>query len=401
MKKAYKVLSYGAMAAVILAMMVATVLEKTSGPEAALRLVYHSPWFMVLWGITAAAGMALLLSGKGISRRMFTLGMHLGFVLILSGALVTHLTGESGSLHLRQGEEAYSYETENGESASMDFGLRLESFSIDYYSGTRRPMDYRSDVTLLPEGESRTISMNHILKKSGYRFFQADYDEDLRGSILAVSHDPWGVGITYAGYILLLICIVGFFFQKETAFRAQCRRVQVPRYLKTGLFVLGGLLLAGCFWLICRKLLFEPLMPVLRSPLLWIHVSGMIISYSIFALVALFGVVGLFLRTDSARTRLQSLSLVLLYPAVFLLTFGTFIGAVWANISWGNYWGWDPKETWALITMLVYAFALHGSSLKAFQKPRFFHAYCIVAFITVLITHFGVNFLLGGMHSYA
>ena len=92
---------------------------------------------------------------------------------------------------------------------------------------------------------------------------------------------------------------------------------------------------------------------------------------------------------------------MVLYPAVFLLTFGTFLGAVWANISWGSYWAWDPKETWALVTMLIYSFTLHGGAIKAFRNPRFFHAYTIFAFIAVLITYFGVNLILGGMHSYA
>ena len=95
------------------------------------------------------------------------------------------------------------------------------------------------------------------------------------------------------------------------------------------------------------------------------------------------------------------MSLVVLYPAVFLLTFGTFLGAVWANISWGSYWAWDPKETWALITMLIYAMMLHGGALRPFRHPRFFHLYSILAFVAVLITYFGVNLILGGMHSYA
>jgi ABC-type transport system involved in cytochrome c biogenesis permease subunit len=95
------------------------------------------------------------------------------------------------------------------------------------------------------------------------------------------------------------------------------------------------------------------------------------------------------------------ISLIVLYPAVFLLAFGTFLGAVWANISWGNYWTWDPKETWALITLLVYSLALHGGSLKVLQNPRVFHIYCIIALLSVLITYFGVNLILGGIHSYA
>jgi ABC-type transport system involved in cytochrome c biogenesis permease subunit len=91
----------------------------------------------------------------------------------------------------------------------------------------------------------------------------------------------------------------------------------------------------------------------------------------------------------------------LLYPAVFLLTVGIFIGAVWANVSWGRYWGWDPKEVWALITMLIYALAIHVQSLKWFRKPIHFHLFCVVAFLSVLMTYFGVNFVLGGLHSYA
>ena len=86
---------------------------------------------------------------------------------------------------------------------------------------------------------------------------------------------------------------------------------------------------------------------------------------------------------------------------MFLLAFGTFLGAVWANISWGSYWSWDPKETWALITLLVYAAGLHGTSLRPSARPRLFHLFCILAFLTVLVTFFGVNLILGGVHSYA
>ena len=92
---------------------------------------------------------------------------------------------------------------------------------------------------------------------------------------------------------------------------------------------------------------------------------------------------------------------LMLYPAVFCLAAGIFVGAVWANVSWGRYWGWDPKEVWALVTLLVYALPLHAGSLPWFRRPLFFHWFCIAAFLSVLVTYFGVNFLLGGMHSYA
>ena len=146
-----------------------------------------------------------------------------------------------------------------------------------------------------------------------------------------------------------------------------------------------------------------PLMPVLQSPLLSVHVMTVMCAYAIFALQVLLGVQALILiaKKDSQIERITALSQLLLYPAVFLLTIGIFLGAVWANVSWGNYWSWDPKESWALITLMVYAIPLHTTSLRIFRNPRVYHIYMVGAFLTVVITYFGVNYLLGGMHSYA
>ena len=102
-----------------------------------------------------------------------------------------------------------------------------------------------------------------------------------------------------------------------------------------------------------------------------------------------------------AVDRLWHIDSVILYFAVFLLAAGIFTGAVWANMSWGRYWGWDPKETWALITLLVYSFGLHQNSLKTMRRPIAFHVFTLLAFACVLMTYFGVNYLLGGLHSYA
>ena len=148
------------------------------------------------------------------------------------------------------------------------------------------------------------------------------------------------------------------------------------------------------------------LMPVLQSPLLSIHVVVIMIAYSLLAFIMLNGVTAVILHQSQKECkeqieRLQIISQIILYPAIFLLAIGIFIGAVWANVSWGRYCGWDPTEVWAIITMLVYALALHPRSLPWFHRTMFFHVFCITAFITVLITYFGVNFLLGGMHSYA
>ena len=156
-----------------------------------------------------------------------------------------------------------------------------------------------------------------------------------------------------------------------------------------------------------------PLMPVLQSPLLSIHVMTVMCAYALFALQTVLGIYALILAKRCAQPncqlsiinyqleRVTALSQLLLYPAVFLLTIGIFLGAVWANVSWGNYWSWDPKEAWALITLMVYAVPLHKASIPLFRKPRVYHLYMVVSFLAVLITYFGVNFILGGMHSYA
>ena len=139
------------------------------------------------------------------------------------------------------------------------------------------------------------------------------------------------------------------------------------------------------------------LMPVLQSPLLSIHVMVIMISYALFALIVLNATTSLIKNNYELCIMNYELNIF----ALFLLTAGIFIGAIWANVSWGRYWGWDPKEVWALITMLIYSLPLHRSSLKIFQNPRFLNWYYIFAFLSVVITYFGVNFILGGMHSYA
>lgn len=136
--------------------------------------------------------------------------------------------------------------------------------------------------------------------------------------------------------------------------------------------------------------------PVLRSPLLSLHVLTVMLAYAGLAINALCGAAWLCGRRD-----LLELSRRLLRPSVYLLAAGIFIGAVWANQSWGRYWGWDPKEVWALITMLTYAFPLHRGSLPWFNNDRHYSLYTLIAFLSVIMTYFGVNFVLGGLHGYA
>ena len=154
------------------------------------------------------------------------------------------------------------------------------------------------------------------------------------------------------------------------------------------------------------------LMPVLNSPLLTAHVSLIMCSYALFFFIALNSVAGLIIEggnrsralatkanSSSTLTHLQRATLLLLCPAVLLLASGIIIGALWANVSWGTYWSWDPKEVWALITLIIYALPLHRT-LGLHRNPRLFHLYCLLALLSVAITYFGVNLILGGMHAY-
>lgn len=145
------------------------------------------------------------------------------------------------------------------------------------------------------------------------------------------------------------------------------------------------------------------LMPVLQSPLLSVHVMVIMFSYALFGLTALIGLQGLIAhhrKQEEKEQQLAALSQFLLYPAVALIAIGIFIGAIWANVSWGRYWSWDSKETWALITMLIYSVPLHAD-IKWLRKAQHMHIYMLLAFLSVLMTYFGVNYFFSGMHSYA
>lgn len=164
-----------------------------------------------------------------------------------------------------------------------------------------------------------------------------------------------------------------------------------------------GFMLSGFFLLVSHINQMDPaigqMMPVLNSPLLSIHVSIIMMSYALLSLTFICGIMGICMQSHAEE--LQTLSRIFLYPALTAMGFGIFIGAIWANVSWGNYWSWDSKETWALITFMIYAVVVHTQSLSVFRKPLVYHIYITLAFLSIAMTYFGVNYFLTGMHSYA
>lgn len=718
---------------VLLVLAAATVMEKNRGTSFVQDAVYGAWWFVVLWGVLAAAGVAYIVRRR--VRHVPTLLLHASFLVILLGALLTHVTSRRGMMELRPGSATDSYYVDRGAEGvavhHLPFRLRLERFETRYHAGTDAASDYVSRFIVI-DGAQRLparVSMNHIFSYRGYRFYQASFSADGRGTVLSINSDPWGIPVTYTGYALLFLSLLWLLFDPRGQYRrvlrspllrrgalgflllcavpraeAQqvaprpeaaelgklcmlyngricpvqtyaldfCQKIygartykgftaeqvltgwlffgrdwanepfihvkgrelretlQLDAYcslrslfnplapggyvlgtlveeyyggerdklhaqaadvdaklmlimqlqtgqalkvlpytaagrttwyapadtlppslgaerakyfgevfpqmtsvlrhgdtarmdsiltelqqyqrrnagaslpssaryraeragnavpfatilfmvnLACGLVALGylvfrltrrrrlrlfdvglplvlllsflaltaalalrwtasgnvpmsngyetmltaawfvelialllwrrfpvvpafGLLLSGFFLLVSHINQMDPaigqLMPVLNSPLLSVHVSIIMMAYALLSFTFLCGVLGLCLRRHAAT--LQALSGVFLYPAVVMLALGIFIGAVWANISWGQYWSWDPKETWALITLLTYALPLHGASLPFFRKPVAYHAYLTLAFLTILMTYFGVNYVLGGMHSYA
>ena len=367
-----------------------TVVEKLHGSEFALSHVYGTWWFVGLWALVASLMVYMAVKCR-LWKRMAVCALHSAILLILLGALLTMLTGQHGKMQLEPNRpNSHFFIKEGGEvtKTTLPFSLTLDHFEIEKYPNSDRPKDYVSYLRL-SDGETQkdvVISMNHILRHKHYRFYQSDYDEQ-GNSVLDVARDPWGIGVTYAGYALLFVALVAMLVERRKAFRA----VTI-----SWLAVLVILIVV-----LYIRMLTHPLLPVLRSPFFSIHIATIVTAYALLLGMLVVGIIAILKPKKTARLeQLKSISTAMLYPAVALLAMGIFIGAVWANVSWVNYWSWDPKEVWALITLLIYAAPLHGKLWKTFDKPLFFHIYSIFAFLSVIITYFGVNLILGGVHAY-
>jgi len=368
-----------------------TIVEKLHGSDFARIHVYSAWWFVGLWALVALLIVYMAVKCK-MWKQLAVGALHLSILFILLGALLTMLTGQHGRMKLEPNRpnSHFFIQEKGGEITkhALPFSLTLDRFEIETYPDSKKPKDYISHLKVT-DGNNITetvISMNNILKHKRYRFYQSDFDEQ-GNSILDVARDPWGIAVTYTGYALLFIALAAILIEKRKMFRAiTWSWISVLVILAIVLHV---------------RMLTRQLMPVLRSPFFSLHISTIVTAYALLIGIAVVGIIALVKPKDQLRLeRLKSLSTAMLYPAVALLAAGIFIGAIWANVSWGNYWSWDPKEVWALITLLVYAAPLHEKLWKMFQKPLFFHIYCILAILSVVITYFGVNLILGGVHAY-
>lgn len=211
-------------------------------------------------------------------------------------------------------------------------------------------------------------------------------------------HAPWSNGYEAVVFIAWVTMIAGFSFTRKNI-----------------VILAGTAILASLMIFVTELSLFDPeitpLVPVLKSYWLKIHVAIITGSYGFLGLAAILGLLNLILyivRNEKNKAivtininELTYVSEMTMTIGLFMLTIGTFLGGIWANESWGRYWGWDPKETWALVSVLVYAVILHLRFIPKLNGKFLFNALSFWGYSAILFTFFGVNFMLVGLHSYA
>ncbi|MFD2568118.1 cytochrome c biogenesis protein CcsA [Pseudotenacibaculum haliotis] len=209
---------------------------------------------------------------------------------------------------------------------------------------------------------------------------------------------PWSNAYESIIYVAFAVMLFGFIIGR-----------------KSSLTIAAAAFLTSMFLFFAHQNWLDPeianLQPVLNSWWLLVHVSIIVASYGPFALGMILGVVALLLtiftnKDNKARVELNikeitAINEMALTVGLVMLTIGNFLGGMWANESWGRYWGWDPKETWALISIMIYAFVLHMRLIPGLRSRYTFNLWSIIAFGSIMMTYFGVNFYLSGLHSYA
>jgi cytochrome c-type biogenesis protein CcsB len=210
-------------------------------------------------------------------------------------------------------------------------------------------------------------------------------------------HAPWSNGFESLVYVSWAVMLAGFVFGRK-----------YPMVVGTAAFLTGiSLFVAHLSWMSPE---ITPLVPVLKSYWLTIHVAIITASYGFLGLSSFLGIIVMILivlrrkqneqKVTGFIDQITTINEMSATVGLYFLTIGTFLGGVWANESWGRYWGWDPKETWALITVVIYSFIVHMRLIPSLKGIFNYNMASILGFASVLMTYFGVNYYLSGLHSY-
>ena len=233
---------------VLISMAVATIVEKSQGTDYVHAHYYGAWWFILMWAVMAALGVFYIIKRK--VKRASTLALHLSFIIILAGAMLTHISAKRGMIHLRIGQPTDTYmaasDSQDGmgmQEEKLPFSLCLQNFEAKMHDGTQAVADYSSKFTVTDGNEKSEgqVSMNNIYSHRSYRFYQSSYDEDGKGSVLAINADPYGIPVTYTGYALLFISLIWMLIDPKASYR----KLLASQLLKKGALMMLMLISMG------------------------------------------------------------------------------------------------------------------------------------------------------------
>lgn len=325
-------------------------------------------------------------------RRVSLWLIHLSFVAVLVGAIVSALERATGYMEMKPGETTDIFIQYNQLTHSLPAAVRLDSVAVSRDSGSEGVKNYTCFLTVFPTPDGESISFG-ISTRDGLRvslnspatvgncriFVISLYGE---GARLGVTIDSRGTIICFIGFILFALGAVMLLFRGGAL---SCSLLSIILAVSVLLAVMMR-----------EGLVFGQLPPILQSGWLPLHVSLVAAAYLIFIIIAITSAKSLIHNKQCSE--ILAVANRLLLPGVLLLGLGICVGSVWADISWGTYWSWDPKETWALITFVIYSLPIHRKiRFLSHRKTR--AVYLILALLAVAMTWFGVNFL-DSRHSY-
>ncbi len=371
-----------------------SLLDIATGVVGTAQRVYHSLAFHLLW-LMVVVKAGIYIYRRKLWRRRLLFTIHIALLLVILGTGITSVFSVHGTVHLREDHPLDAFITDASTVRELGFTMTFDSFEVAYYPDRVTPQDYITTVRVSTRRDTTVhhVAMNHILTVRQYRFYAMSYDTDHRGSSLLVSYDPIGITVTYLGYALLLLSLTVLLLSRLS------RRTIIGILSTIVLVIVAAFIMlptAHLTWL----------QPVLNTPLLVLHVGTISIAYCLFITLFLLSVIALTALITPKQgghnivLSLRRLCSKLLITAVYLLTMGIIIGAIWANNTWGTYWSWDAKETWALITLIVYAIPMHSTMVPWLRRDSVFFVYLAIAIIAVVMTFFGANYLIPGLHSY-
>ncbi|MCQ2058465.1 MAG: cytochrome c biogenesis protein CcsA [Bacteroidaceae bacterium] len=312
--------------------------------------------------------------------------LHTSLIIICIGAIITGFCSKQGYMQLSQHSNSNFYtDSKTGEMFYTDFVVFADSINAAMHQVSIH-------TTYNGNEKHNTIALNKIARINGFRFSINSIEDG--HTVLYVIYDPVGTNIVFIGYGLFIASIIAFLLDKRSRIRTRIHIFKPPfnsRIIVYCLIALALILLSVLIPVFREK----SQIPILNTHWLHIHVYCVMTAYSLLASICILSVIWLIRKRDWT----ESLCRIILHAGVYALALGIITGSWWANVSWGGYWSWDPKETWALITMIGYSLPFHFP--KAFSSKKRFSWFLVLALGFVLMTWFGVNHWMPGLHSYA